>query len=376
MIRVLFAGGGTGGHLYPALALGTALEAERPDVALHYVGARRGIEARVLPGRGQPYTLLPLEPLRRARPWENWRLFGSTLSALRGLAGLFRRFRPSFVVGTGGYASGLACAYALLRGVPLAVHEQNSYPGLTTRLLARRARQVHLGFPEAAAYLKPGRRTEVLVTGNAIRPPDPTLERAACRRRFGLDPAGVVALVVGGSQGSRAVNQVLVAALEGVAAGRLPAPPPGFQLLWATGPTQLETVQRRLAPLGVEGWVRMEGYIDAMPEALAAADLALSRAGAMATAELLAWGIPALLVPLPTAAANHQAHNARSLAEAGAAVDLAESELTPERIWAELIDLARDEERRRAMAARGLERARPEAAREIAGKLLELAGGE
>jgi UDP-N-acetylglucosamine--N-acetylmuramyl-(pentapeptide) pyrophosphoryl-undecaprenol N-acetylglucosamine transferase len=120
----------------------------------------------------------------------------------------------------------------------------------------------------------------------------------------------------------------------------------------------------------------MEGYIDAMPEALAAADLALSRAGAMATAELLAWGIPALLVPLPTAAANHQAHNARSLAEAGAAVDLAESELTPERIWAELIDLARDEERRRAMAARGLERARPEAAREIAGKLLELAGGE
>jgi UDP-N-acetylglucosamine--N-acetylmuramyl-(pentapeptide) pyrophosphoryl-undecaprenol N-acetylglucosamine transferase len=376
MGRILFAGGGTGGHLYPALALGAALEEERPGVEVHFVGARRGVEARVLPGRSWPYTLLPLEPLRRARPWENWRLIPSTLSALRGLSGLFRRFRPEVMVGTGGYASGLACAYALLRGVPLAVHEQNSYPGLTTRLLARRARQVHLGFPEAAAYLRPGRRTEVLVTGNAIRPPDHSLDRASCRRSFGLDPEGVVALVVGGSQGSRAVNEALLAVLEGVAGGRLPAPPPGFQLLWSTGPAHLEGVERRLAPLGVGSWVRALGYIESMPEALAAADLAVSRAGAMATAELLAWGIPALLVPLPTAAADHQSHNARSLAEAGAAVHLPEGELSPDRLWSELAGLAGDEARRREMAARGLERARPGAAQEIARKLLELAERE
>lgn len=374
MTRILFAGGGTGGHLYPALALGAALEAERPGIELHFVGARRGVEARVLPERGRPYTLLPLEPLRRARPWENWRLIPSTVGALRGLKRLFRSFRPELMVGTGGYASGLVCAYALWRGVPLAVHEQNSYPGLTTRLLARRARQVHLGFPEAASYLKPGKGTEVLVTGNAIVPPDPTLDRRACRRSFGLDPEGLVALVVGGSQGSRAINEALIGALELVAKGELPPPPKGFQLLWSTGPAHIAGIERRLDPLGLE-WVRAVGYIEEMPSALAAADLALSRAGAIGTAELLAWGLPALLVPLPTSAAGHQEQNARTLAEAGAAVHLAESEMTPERLWRELVGLAGDESRRAGIRERALERARPDAAREIARKLLELVEG-
>jgi UDP-N-acetylglucosamine--N-acetylmuramyl-(pentapeptide) pyrophosphoryl-undecaprenol N-acetylglucosamine transferase len=164
----------------------------------------------------------------------------------------------------------------------------------------------------------------------------------------------------------------LLGALEAVAAGELPAPPPGFQLLWATGPAHIEEVERRLAALEIGDWVRAVGYIETMPRALAAVDLALSRAGAMATAELLAWGLPALLVPLPTAAADHQAHNARSLAEAGAAVLLPEPELSPERLWSELIGLARDDERRRLISERALERARPNAAAEIAGRLLEL----
>lgn len=372
MSRVLFAGGGTGGHLYPALALASALEAERPGTEVHFVGALRGVEARVLPTTGRAHTLLPLEPIRRDRVWQNWRLLPSTVESVRGLARLFSRFSPELVVGTGGYASGLACAYALMKGVPLAIQEQNSYPGLTTRVLARRARQVHLGFPEAEHYLKPGKRTEIYALGNPIRPPDLTLDRAACRRAFGLSPEGVKVLVVGGSQGARAVNLALLGALERVAAGALPPPPAGFELLWATGPRQLEGVEARLLPLGLEGWVHAVGYIEAMPEALAASDLALSRAGAMATAELLAWGVPALLVPLPTAAADHQTHNARSLAEAGAALCVPEAELTPERLWAELLALASDPARRLAMAERAQDRAHPDAAREIAGKLLEL----
>lgn len=374
MSRILLAGGGTGGHLYPALALGAALEAAVPGVETYFVGARRGIEARVLPGRGVRYTLLPLEPLRRSRIWENWRLIPATIGSLFGLRRLFRAFRPALVVGTGGYASGLVCAYALWRRVPLAIHEQNSYPGLTTRVLARWARQVYLGFPEAARHLTPGPRTEVLVTGNAIRPPDPGLDRGECRRAFGLDPEGVVALVVGGSQGARAVNEALASALERVAAGTLPPPPPGFQLLWSTGPAHHAGLVRRLELLGLSDWVRLESYIESMPTALAAADLALSRAGAMATAELLAWGVPAILVPLPTSAADHQAHNARALAEAGAALMVPESELTPERLWQELTGLAESEPRRRELARRALERSRPDAAREMAAKLLELVG--
>lgn len=370
MSRVLFAGGGTGGHLYPALALAAALRAERPAVEAHFVGAERGVEARVLPDERVPHTLLPFEPLYRSRVWRNWRLASSTLLGTIGLARLFRRFRPGLVVGTGGYASGPACAFALARRVPVAVQEQNSYPGLTTRWLSRWARQVHLGFPEARRRIRPGPGTEVFALGNPIRPPDPRLDRAECRRFFGLSPDGVVMLVVGGSQGADAINRALVAAVEGVATGRL-ARAPGLQLLWATGPRHLQAVRQRLEPLGVDDWVRVLDYIHEMPRALRAADLAISRAGAMGTAELLAWGVPAVLVPLPTAAADHQTHNARALATAGAAVHLPESELA-ERLWAEASALALDPARRERMAVAARARGRPDAAREIAHCLVRL----
>jgi UDP-N-acetylglucosamine--N-acetylmuramyl-(pentapeptide) pyrophosphoryl-undecaprenol N-acetylglucosamine transferase len=340
-------------------------------VEAHFVGARRGVESRVLPDRGVPHTLLPFEPLRRDRVWQNWRLVPSFARSAAALAGLFRRLDPALVVGTGGYASAPACAWALLQGVPVALQEQNSYPGMTTRLLARWARQIHLGFPEAARHLKPGRRTQVYSAGNPIRPPDPGLDAAACRASFGLPAAATVVLVVGGSQGSRAVNQALLGALEGAAAGTLSSRPEGLHILWATGPTHFDAVGARLAEIGAAG-VHIVGYIQEMPEALAAADIAVSRAGAMATAELLAWGIPAVLVPLPTAAADHQIHNAWALAEAGTAVFLPESEATPGRLWGELVSLARDAERRGAMAAAARERARPDAARDIAGHLAAL----
>jgi UDP-N-acetylglucosamine--N-acetylmuramyl-(pentapeptide) pyrophosphoryl-undecaprenol N-acetylglucosamine transferase len=369
---VLFAGGGTGGHLYPALALADAMQSARPGLRVHFVGAARGVEARVLPQQGRPHTLLAFQPLYRDRVWRNWRLGPALLASVRGLSRLFRELRPSLVVGTGGYASGPACVWAMLRGMPVAVQEQNSSPGLTTRFLARRARQVHLGFPEAERHLKPGPRTRVFALGNPIRPPDSALDRAQCRAEFGLFAGSVGVLVVGGSQGSRAINEALLAALEAVAQGTLPARPPELEILWATGPTHVASIRERLAPLGAGGWVHATGYIDSMPRALAASDVAVSRAGAMATAELLAWGIPALLVPLPSAAADHQTFNARALEQAGAAVCLLETDLTPERLWREITSLAGDTPERETMARAARQRARPNAALDIARELLTL----
>lgn len=368
---MLFAGGGTGGHLYPALALGAAVQAERPGTQVHFVGAQRGVEARVLPREGVPHTLLPFQPLYRDRPWRNWRLPLALTRSFAGLARVFRRVHPGLVVGTGGYASGPACFFALLRGIPVAVQEQNSFPGLTTRVLSRWARQVHLGFPEARRHLKPGRATRIYDEGNPIRPPDRSLDRAACRAEFGLSAEAVVVLVVGGSQGARAVNEALVTTLRAVHAEQAPPRPAKLEILWATGPSHFGAVQDRLASLGLD-WVHVRGYIEDMPRALAAADVAVSRAGAMATAELLAWGIPAVLVPFPAAAANHQEHNARALAEVGAALHLAERDLTPEALWDTVRSLATDEALRSRMSARALERARPDAARRIAEHLLEL----
>jgi len=368
--RVLFAGGGTGGHLYPALALAEAMQAAAPAVEIHFVGARRGIEARVLPERGAPHTLLPIEPVHRRRMVRNWRVLPALVRSLAGIAALFRRFRPQLVVGTGGYAAAPACLWAVVSGVPLAVQEQNSWPGATTRLLARWARQVHLGFPEAAAHLRPGRRTRVFTFGNPIRPPAERPDAHAARSHLGLRQDATVVLVVGGSQGARAINELLLAALDGVATGAL-VRPAGLELLWATGPAHLDGVRARLAE-PVQDWVHTVGYIDDMPAALAASDAALSRAGAMATAELLAWGIPALLVPLPTAAADHQTHNARALDEAGAAVCLTEAGLTPAALWNALGSLTRDMARRHAMADAARARARPDAARAIVRELLTL----
>jgi UDP-N-acetylglucosamine--N-acetylmuramyl-(pentapeptide) pyrophosphoryl-undecaprenol N-acetylglucosamine transferase len=372
--RVIFAGGGTGGHLYPALNIAAALEAARPDIETVFIGARRGVEARVLPEKGVPHRLLPLQPIHRSRVWRNWKLPFAMAGSVWGLASLTVRHRPALVVGTGGYASGPACAWALATGVPIALQEQNSFPGLTIRWLSRFARQVHLGFPEAEEWLRPGTRTEIHDHGNPIQPPSKDIDREAARAHFGLAPDSTVLLVVGGSQGARAINGALAGALEQVAAGEAERPT-SLEILWATGPRHIDGIRERLAPLGVDDWVHAVGYINEMPRALAVADVAISRAGAMGTAELLAWGIPTILVPLPTAAADHQRHNAEALESFGAAVSLPESETTPERLWADVTGLVSDTGRREAMAERARERARPEAARKIAEDLIRIVEG-
>jgi len=368
---VLFAGGGTGGHLYPALALADAMRRRDAATEVFFVGARRGVEARVLPERGVAHELLPFEPIRRARPWENWRLAPSLLGSAYGLARIFRSFRPDLVVGTGGYASGPAAAWGLLNRVPVALQEQNSYPGVTTRWLAGRVRQIHLAFPEARRYLAPGARTEVFELGNPIQPPDASIDRTAARRAFGLGD-GTVVLIVGGSQGARAVNEALLAELRGASEGRLPARPEGLELLWATGPAHFERVYATVDDLGLTGWVHPVAYIQEMPKALAAADLAVSRAGAMALAELCAWGLPSILVPLPTAAANHQYHNAVALRDAGAARLIEETEFEPGRLWSELTSVAGNPAERATLAERAMERGKPHAADLIAAELARL----
>jgi UDP-N-acetylglucosamine--N-acetylmuramyl-(pentapeptide) pyrophosphoryl-undecaprenol N-acetylglucosamine transferase len=369
--RVLFAGGGTGGHLYPALALADAFKRLDPASEVMFVGARRGVEARVLPEKGVPHVLLPLEPIRRQKPWQNWRLVPAMLGSAAGLRSVFRAFKPDLVVGTGGYASGPAVAWGVMSGVPTALQEQNSYPGFVTRTMSGRVRQLHLAFPEARKYLKPGKRTEVFGHGNPINPPDLSLDRSAARARFGLGE-GTVCLVTGGSQGARSVNEALLGALRGVADGRLPAPPAGFQILWATGPGTHAMVTEKMAQLGNPGWVHVLPYIQDMPGALASADFSIARAGAMTLAELSAWGIPSILVPFPHAAANHQYHNALAFAEAGAAVMVEEKALSAEALWTEMLSLAASTERRAQIAGLARERGRPNAADLIVAELVKL----
>jgi UDP-N-acetylglucosamine--N-acetylmuramyl-(pentapeptide) pyrophosphoryl-undecaprenol N-acetylglucosamine transferase len=357
---ILIAGGGTGGHLTPALAIAAALESRAAGLEPVLVGAVRGVEAKVLPTRDYRYHLLASEPIYRRQWWRNvrWPLVAGRL--LRGVDELLRVERPVAVLGTGGYASGPVVWRAGRLGIPTAIQEQNAYPGLATRWLSRRVRHVYLGLPESRRLLRFGRRTEVFDTGNPIVPPTPE-RRPDALKLFGLARDTCVVLVTGGSQGALAINRAMAGWLE--AGG-----PKGASVIWVTGRGTYQEFRHHHRP----PHVHVIDYLDPMADGYAVADLVISRAGMMTVAEVCAWGLPSILVPLPTAAADHQSHNARVLQEAGASLLLPQSELDPKRLGGAVERLLSEDGTREEMAKRAMARGKPDAAATIVSKLLTL----
>ena len=360
---VFFAGGGTGGHLYPGLAIARTLVRLDPTVHPFFIGAMRGIERTVLPKTEFPHLLLDLHPLYRAKVWENWRTLRGAIGAWRELGALVATERPRAVVGTGGYAAGVALAYAVVHHIPIVQQAGDSYPGLTARAFRRWTREYYLAFPEASKILG-GSPDQHVDTGAPIEPPPaPRPDRAAARRAWKFpEHGGTVLLIYGGSQGSRAMNLVVA---EWVKRGL----PTDLYLIWMTGSASYT----EFASLESDR-VRVREYLAPISDAYAATDLALTRAGAMTTAELFAWTIPAILVPLPTAAADHQSVNARTLEAAGAAITLVQSELTVDRLQQAVATLIQDPAAMQKLAAGAAARARPDAAEVIARRIRRLIG--
>ena len=359
---VLFAGGGTGGHLMPALAIADAMVALDPTIEPYFVGSFRGVEAQVLPARPWRYALLPFEPIYRRQWWKNVRLPVSLYRTFAGIRRILKAERPVLAVGTGGYVSGPVLWAAMTRGVPGVLQEQNAFPGYATRRLARRARQIHLGFPEAEPLLEPGPTTRILFSGNPITaPPDERFSPLAAKSALGFDPGRPLVLVVGGSQGALPVNQVVARALtSGVWPGDV-------QLLWQTGSGTFD----QFGHLSTPG-VQVAAFLDPIAEAYAAADLVVGRAGAMTLAEVAAWGVPAILIPLPTSAAGHQLTNARAIAAADAGILVEQHHLSPEGLAQEVRVLLGDPARMARLREGMIRRARPDAARFIAREALQL----
>jgi UDP-N-acetylglucosamine--N-acetylmuramyl-(pentapeptide) pyrophosphoryl-undecaprenol N-acetylglucosamine transferase len=361
-VRVMFAGGGTGGHLYPGLAIARALVRQAPEVQPFFVGALRGIERDVLPKTEFEHLLLDLHPIYRQQPWKSWRTVRGLGSAWRALAREHRAHPSATVIGTGGYASGAALAFALAHRIPIQLQEQNSVPGITTRFFARHARAVYLGYPEAEAKLHSGPHTEMVDSGNPIEPPPvPRPSRTQARAAWGFPPGdGSVVLAFGGSQGARPLNDAIASLLD---AGL----PRGVRMIWGTGQGSFDRYARYESEM-----VRVRPYLSPIQDAYAAADLALTRAGALTVAELCAWGIPSLLVPLPTAAADHQRANARALEAAGAALTLEQSELSAATLGAALTGMLNAPGKLAAMAESASARGRPDAAERIATWILRV----
>ena len=354
-MNVVIAGGGTGGHLYPGLALADALSTRGLEVT--YVGTAGGIEVRVVPGAGYPLRVLPGRQLRGGGAASALRGFAAALRGVVGGVRLLGAVRPVLVVGVGGYASVAVVLAAAVRRVPTILLEQNVIPGAANRWLSRLAHRVCVGFAESVAAFPPGRAVH---TGNPIRAGVLAAARTAHgeRTRPGL-------LVFGGSGGARRLNQATVEAM-----GLLGATARVIDVTHQTGPADLEAVRAGYAALDLP--VRVLPFIDDMGAAYAGADVVVGRAGAMTCAELTAIGLPAILVPYPYAADDHQRRNAEVLVAGGAAEMILDRELGGERLAGALRGLLENPTRRAAMAEAARALGRPDAADRVADECLRL----
>ena len=355
-MRMLIAGGGTGGHLFPGLALAEEVKTRHPRNDVLFVGTPRGLETRIVPRSGFPLELFDVGPLKRQGALGTLRGLGRLPRALWQSRRIVRKFDPDVVVGVGGYASGPVVMAAWMMRIPTAVQEQNALPGFTNRTLGRFARACFIAFDEARAGFPPA-RTHLL--GNPIR-------RAFLDNYLhSKEPSGerLSILVTGGSQGAHVLNLRVAEALEQLA----PELGRRLRVVHQTGEKDLQEIARRYQALGESGVdAQATAFIDDMANAYAQADLLVCRAGATTIAELTVCKKPAILVPFPYAADDHQTVNARSMVRNGAAILLPERDLTGQKLAGELRALEADRERLRRMARQSGLLGRPEAAREIA----------
>jgi UDP-N-acetylglucosamine--N-acetylmuramyl-(pentapeptide) pyrophosphoryl-undecaprenol N-acetylglucosamine transferase len=361
-LTILFAGGGTGGHLYPAIAVAEELSKRIKDVDIHFVGTRQGLEARVIPRLGFKLHFNAIRGLRRKLDFENvllpFRIMASSLQCLK----LLHQVGPHVVVGTGGYVSGPTLFYSALLGIPTLIQEQNSFPGVTTRLLAFFVNRVHLSFKESCKYFRSKRK--LFISGNPVRTLPSGIEKSEARQKFGLDPNKNTLLVFGGSQGARAINQAMTKALPRILKKS------DAQIIWGTGNGDYSEVVR--AAKVSEHRIKVLEYIDDMRTAYSASDLVLSRSGASTLAEITCYGLPSILVPYPFATAGHQETNARTLEASGAAVVILQKELEFTLLADKIIELFHDDETRKKMGNAAKAISNPRAAECIVDSLLEL----
>ena len=357
-LSILIAGGGTGGHLYPGIAVARELMARVPDATVAFVGTAAGIEARVVPREG-----FTLDVIRSAG------LKGKSLASVaRGVSLLpasavdawqvISRRRPGVVIGVGGYSSGPVVALAALRGVPTMLMEQNAVPGLTNRLLAWLVSGAAVTYNESIAFFG----SKAFVSGNPVRPEF----FGEAYEQHGSPPGAARVLVFGGSQGAHAINMAMVEA-----AARLAAATPRVAITHQTGERDLEVVRDGYRRAGLEA--RVEPFLFTMDREMKSADVVVCRSGATTLAELTAARRASILVPFPGATDDHQRKNAEVLVKEGAARMVEQRELTGDRLSTEILALATDADMRRQIAEAAGRLARPDAARVIVDKVLELA---
>jgi UDP-N-acetylglucosamine--N-acetylmuramyl-(pentapeptide) pyrophosphoryl-undecaprenol N-acetylglucosamine transferase len=363
-VCVVFAGGGTGGHLVPGLAVAEELRRRLPDARCVFIGTKRPVEEHMVPRAG--FELRSVDAPRMPERLHHWPFFPFRLwASIRRAKAALCELKPGIVVGLGGYGSAPVVLAAKKLGVPVVLMEQNTIPGRANRFLSRYAREVYAQFEASRAFFRDPSAVHVL--GNPLRAGIAEGRRDRAMQLFSLDGARKTLLALGGSQGARTINQAVCGALAELAgAGPL-------QVIHQTGSEEYDAVAALHRKSGVRGYV--SAFIDHMPEALAAADLVLSRAGATTLAEIAAAGKPSILVPYPFAADDHQRLNAQAYVDAGAAAMVRNSDLTAAETAKRVRALLFDEKTLRLMGRAARSLARGDASRDVCNHILVIMEG-
>ena len=363
-LRVIISGGGTGGHIFPAVSIANAVKALRPDAQILFVGALGRMEMQRVPAAGYDIKGLPIQGFDRKNLLKNVKVLYKIWKSQRMAKKIIKDFRPQVAVGVGGYASGPTLNKAAAMGIPCLIQEQNSYAGVTNKLLAKKAAKICVAYEGMERFFP---ADKIMLTGNPVRQAllDTTISHDDAVRSFGLDPSKKTILLVGGSLGARTINESVLQHLDLVAQS-------GVQFVWQTGKYYSAEIARQLKEKGQPRNLVVTDFITDMGVAYRAADLVISRAGAGSISEFCLLGKPVVLVPSPNVAEDHQTKNAQALSTRQAALFVSDAE-APDTLLRLAVETVNDEAKLKSLSENVLKLALPDSAEIIAKEVIKLA---
>jgi UDP-N-acetylglucosamine--N-acetylmuramyl-(pentapeptide) pyrophosphoryl-undecaprenol N-acetylglucosamine transferase len=356
-MRYLISGGGTGGHIFPAVSIANALKELDPEAEILFVGALGRMEMERVPQAGYKIVGLPVRGFNRAQPWKNVSVMVDLIKSLRQVKKIIRDFRPDVGVGVGGYASGAAMWQAANMGIPILLQEQNGFAGVTNKILRNKAAKICVAYEGMERFFP---ADKIILTGNPVRQNLLKGERLKVKGERNL-------LIIGGSLGARTINEAVLAGLPELEKA-------GIRVVWQTGKVYYEKIQSAISnqQSAIENWLDVQPFLVDMPDRYANADLVISRAGASSISELCLLGKPAILVPSPNVAEDHQTHNAMALVNKDAAVLVRDAEAA-EKLIPTALELLQDDARLEQLHTNVLKLAQTDSARRIAEEVMKLA---
>ncbi|HWQ79680.1 MAG TPA: undecaprenyldiphospho-muramoylpentapeptide beta-N-acetylglucosaminyltransferase [Anaerovoracaceae bacterium] len=355
-MRVIMTGGGTGGHIYPAIAIADKIRRKHPEAEILFVGTEKGMEKDLVPKNGYEIRFITVSGFHRKKLWKNIKTAADLLKGNRQAARIIKEFRPDLVVGTGGYVCGPVVRTAHKMGIRTFIHEQNALPGVTNRLLEKHADKIFVSFPESKEYFKD--QSKLVVTGNPIRKSFQLCSFGRSRENMGIKAGEFVILCFGGSLGAGKINSTMIRVVEAISGM------PDTRLYFITGRNYYQKVLESLEERKINpgGNINILEYADNMHEYLSAADLVISRAGALTVAEITACGKASILVPSPNVTGNHQYFNAKVVADKGGAIIIEEKDLSDEKLLGTVMRLKNNREAINSMSGASAEFGRLDAA--------------